>query len=157
MGKGNDPNCGQMQPFASPLTAAPASAAPQPHRFFHGTTPAQAASIRQRGFTGTQIFLSTADNEARDYGREVLELDVTLQSPLEIDTRLGSLPVQLEALGVPFEAQGGHLGERTVSALRARGHDALIVSYPADDSDPSSPMPARKIARILDPQAISVR
>lgn len=129
-----------------------------PRRYFHGTSRRKAARLRQAGFQdlGAQIFLTSFGGEADSYGEAVVEVRFQPRNPLQLDSADGPFPAQLETLGFPFEIAGGWLGPRTLSALRAAGHDALIVSYPEDLSDPSDPKPARRIARALDPTVITV-
>lgn len=119
--------------------------------FFHGSTPTRAARIRRDGFRATpETFLTDDPALAGDYGNEVITVALQDVPALELHTNDGPLLAQLEAIGLPFVAAGGYLSHRAIQALRDRGYQALIVSYPADTSDPSDPAPARRIARVLD-------
>ena len=130
-------------------------------RFFHGTSERKAARIRAAGFTaGGETFLTDHRPLAEDYADvsapAVLTVEAVFTNPLELDTVNGSVAAQLAAHGIPFEARGGYLASRTISALSAAGHDALAIHYPADDRDPSNRLPERWIVRAFDPARLTV-
>ena len=128
---------------------------------YHGTSAARARAIRQHGFSirgpyGQQLFLTSAPGLAGDYGDVVLPVRVRLANPLRLNIADGALAVQLAERGVVLETMGGYLQASTIAALQAAGHDALIIDYPPDNSDPSDPQPARAIARVFDAAGLTL-
>lgn len=129
-------------------------------RYFHGTSARRADAIRARGFRGGETFLTDHEPLAADYADlespAVLSVQASFAAPLTLDAADGPVNQQLTDLGFPFQATGGFLSQRTIDALTAAGHDALIVRYPADLRDPSCPLPDRVIVRAFDPRTLTV-
>ena len=130
---------------------------PQELTLYHGTSAVRASAIRYGGFHGEQVFLTSSRKLAGDYADGVvLRVHTKMRNPLSFDAADGPIAEQLAKLNIPFQASGGYLGFSTITALTAAGYDALIISYPADKSDPSDPQPARTIVRVFEPSGLTV-
>jgi adenylate kinase len=123
---------------------------------YHGASKTKAARIRSEGFKSRSgiIFATSHPGEAHDYagrGGEVLPVKVTLKKPLVVRADKGeSLGDKLREIGVSNPSASPESEREQEAKLRALGHDGVVVHYPEDERDPSAPMPARVVARVIE-------